>query len=100
MMLAQALDRPEIQGQAFNCGTDEPVSVLDMTRLILSLSPHPDLTPIVLDEVRNEIKDQYLSSDKIGHAIGWEPFWSRQEALRETMAWYAEYLGRKTQVVN
>lgn len=98
MMLAEALDRPEIRGQAFNCSTDEPMSVLDMTRLILALSPHPDLEPVVLDEVRNEIKDQYLSSAKIGQTIGWKPIWSREAALRETMAWYAEYLGYRLKV--
>ena len=98
MMLAEALDRPEIQGQAFNCGTDEPMSVLEMTRVILSLSPNPGLEPVVLDEVRNEIKDQYLSSAKIGKAIGWEPIWSREEAVHETMAWYAEHLGSRVQV--
>lgn len=98
MMLAEALDRPEIQGQAFNCGTDEPMSVLEMTHRILELSPHPDLEPIVLDEVRNEIKDQYLSSAKIAKAIGWEPVWSREAAIRETLAWYAEHLGYRLKV--
>ena len=95
MMLAEALDHPDVRGQAFNCSTDEPMSVLEMTRLIVSLSPHPDLEPVVLDEVRNEIKDQYLSSAKIARAIGWEPVISREAALRETLAWYAGYLGYK-----
>jgi CDP-glucose 4,6-dehydratase len=98
MMLAQALDRPEIRGQAFNCSTDEPVSVLEMTRLILRLSPHPRLEPIVLDEVKNEIKDQYLNSAKLHDALGWQPAWSREAAMVETMAWYAQYLGYKLQV--
>lgn len=93
MMLAAALDRAELHGEAFNCGTDAPMSVLEMTRLILKLSPHPDLAPVVLDEVRNEIKDQYLDSGKLQRAIGWEPAWTREAALRETMAWYADYLG-------
>jgi CDP-glucose 4,6-dehydratase len=92
MMLAQALDRKDIRGEAFNCGTDEPMSVLEMTRLILSLSPHPKLAPIVLDEVQNEIKEQYLSSQKIQSRIGWKPGISREAALRETMAWYAAHL--------
>jgi CDP-glucose 4,6-dehydratase len=93
LMLAQALDRDDIRGQAFNCGTDEPMSVLEMARLILSLSPHPNLAPIILDEVHNEIREQYLSSHKIQSLIGWRPAASREEALRETMAWYAAYLG-------
>lgn len=96
MMLAHALDREELFGEAFNCGTDEPMSVLDMTRLILSLSPYPELEPVVLDEVQNEIKDQYLSSAKIGQTVGWQPLHSRDDALRETIAWYAAYLDRNT----
>lgn len=93
MMLAEALDRPEIRGQAFNCGTDDPMSVLEMTRLILKLSPHAELEPRVLNEVKNEIKDQYLDSAKIKRMLGWEPAWTREAALGETLAWYANYLG-------
>lgn len=98
MMLAQALDRPEIRGQAFNCSTDDPLSVLEMIHLILRLSPHPRLEPVVLDEVRNEIKDQYLNSAKLHDALGWQPAWSREAAMVETMAWYAQYLGYKLQI--
>jgi CDP-glucose 4,6-dehydratase len=91
--LAQALDRPWLHGQAYNCGTDAPMSVLEMTRLILSLSSYPNLEPVVLDEVRNEIKDQYLDSAKIRGEIGWQPTYTREHALKQTMAWYAAYLG-------
>jgi len=93
LSLAQALRRDELYGEAFNCGTDGPASVLEMTRHILSVSPHPDLKPVVLNEAKNEIKDQYLDSAKMRDVIGWAPQYSRTEALRETMAWYADYLG-------
>jgi CDP-glucose 4,6-dehydratase len=92
MMLAEALDSSELHGKALNCGTDAPMSVLEMTRLIIALSPHPDLQPLVLDEVQNEIKDQYLDSAKIRALVGWVPVYSREDALRETMRWYGEYL--------
>jgi CDP-glucose 4,6-dehydratase len=92
LMVAQALDREEMWGQAFNCGTDAPMSVFEMVELILSLSPHPELVPLILDEVENEIKAQYLDSTKINTIIGWEPGYARETALRETMDWYGRYL--------
>lgn len=95
LMLARALDDADLYGEAFNCGTDEPTSVLEMTRMILDLSPHPDLEPVVLDEVRNEIKDQYLDCTKIRQTVGWTPIYSREQALRETIAWYAAYLNQR-----
>ncbi len=91
MRLAEALDRADVRGQAFNCGTDAPVSVLEMTRLILALSPHPDLEPVVLNEAQNEIQEQYLDSRRIKQLLDWRPAWSREAALRETFAWYADY---------
>jgi CDP-glucose 4,6-dehydratase len=92
MMVAQVLDRDEFWGQAFNCGTDAPVSVSDMVAMILSLSPHPELVPVILNEAENEIKDQYLDSTKINKLIGWESAYSRESALRETIGWYAKHL--------
>ncbi len=92
MMLAEALDRPDIHGQAFNVGTDTPAQVLEITRMILSLSPHPDLQPIVLNEAQNEIKAQYLDSAKICQMVGWNVTWTREAALRETLTWYESYL--------
>jgi CDP-glucose 4,6-dehydratase len=92
LKVAEALDQESYWGQAFNCGTDEPMSVSEMVKLILSLSPHPELSPLILDEVKNEIKDQYLDSTKIGRLIGWEPAFSRELALRETIKWYARHL--------
>lgn len=93
LMVAEALEQPSLWGQAFNCGTDAPMSVLDMVKLILSLSPHPELDPWIMDEVTHEIKDQYLDSTKIHKMIGWAPAYSREQAMRETIDWYARHLG-------
>ncbi len=96
LQAAEALSDPALFGEAFNCGADAPMSVLEMTNLILKLSPHPTLKPVILDEVRNEIKDQYLDSAKIHRMIGWAPAWTREAALRETLDWYAAYLEAQT----
>ena len=67
------------------------MSVLEMTRLIISLSEHPDLEPVIQNRELKEIPDQYLCSDKAHELLGWRPAYSVEAGLKETMAWYREY---------
>jgi CDP-glucose 4,6-dehydratase len=90
LTLAEKLDPLGLGGQAFNFGIDNPISVLEMTRLIISLSQHPDLEPIVENRDLKEIQDQYLCSDKAREILGWRPRYSLEEGLREAMAWYRD----------
>lgn len=93
LTLAEQIHRPGITGEAFNFGISEPISVLEMINNIIELSGCSDLEPVILDEVKNEIQDQYLSSAKAQELLGWTPQYSLTEGLRETMAWYKDYLG-------
>jgi len=76
-------------GQAFNLAGEEHFSVLEIIQLIGELLGS-DLQPVVKNEVRDEIAEQYMSIDKIRMALGWRPKYSIREALRETIAWYSE----------
>lgn len=91
LMLARALDRTELHGHAFNLGTARPVSVLEITRRILELMGRTDLEPVVLNEARGEIRDQYLSSGKAQRLLGWQPAASLDQGLRETIDWYGRF---------
>ena len=99
MLLAQRLDDPELFGQAFNFGMDDPKSVLDIVQAIIAISDYSDLTPIILDEVSNEIEKQYLDSAKAGRVLGWEPRASLKDGLRRTMAWYRLFLAEHEQTI-
>jgi CDP-glucose 4,6-dehydratase len=92
MLLAQKLDDPGLFGQAFNFGMDDPKSVLEIVREIIAISDYPELEPIILDQVSNEIEKQYLNSDKARRILGWEPRFSLEDGLRRTMAWYRLFL--------
>jgi CDP-glucose 4,6-dehydratase len=92
MTVAENMHRAEVRGQAFNFGFDNPLSVLEMANSIIELSDNNHLEPVILDEVNNEIQDQYLCSDKAGQVLGWEPQFSLDQGLTETMNWYKEFL--------
>jgi len=92
LTLAEHLDRPEVKGQAFNFGMDNPKSVLETVQTIIAVSDHPELEPVVLADAPNEIQAQYLDSRKAHRVLGWAPRYSLEEGLRETLAWYREFL--------
>ena len=92
LTLARNLARPEVQGQAFNLGMDRPVTVLEMIETIIKISDYPHLEPVILNEARNEIQDQYLSSAKAQRVLGWTPEYTPASGLAETMAWYRHFL--------
>ncbi len=90
MMLAEHMDDTSIHGTAFNFGTGEPVSVLDLTEKILKVAGREDLKPDVQNSAHGEILHQYLSSTKAREVLGWEPAASLSDRLQETFDWYKE----------
>lgn len=92
LSLAEGLDDTRLHGQAFNFGTETPMSVLELVAEILGVLDRPDLEPDVRGEASNEIPEQYLDCSKARSQLGWEPRRTLQEGLRETVAWYARLL--------
>jgi CDP-glucose 4,6-dehydratase len=88
--LAERMDDRAIHGQAFNFGTGEPVTVMDLTHRILRLGGRPDLAPIVRNVSRAEIHAQYLSNARAREVLGWRAGATLEERLVETIAWYTE----------
>jgi CDP-glucose 4,6-dehydratase len=83
--------RPELAGQAFNFSNELQVTALDMAKHILRLMNSP-LQPDVRNESVNEIPHQYLSAAKARELLGWRPCFELDEALRETIVWYRDFL--------
>jgi CDP-glucose 4,6-dehydratase len=88
-----AADRGLI-GEAFNFSNEEPVSVLDITNLILKLMAS-DLRPDIKDEATNEIRCQYLSAAKARERLSWQPMFQLEEGLRLTIDWYRHFFWTK-----
>jgi CDP-glucose 4,6-dehydratase len=85
--------RPEVVGQAFNFSNEVQVTALEMVRTVLRLMGS-GLEPDVRGEAAHEIRHQYLSAEKARRLLGWRPQYALEDALRETIAWYREYLFR------
>lgn len=92
LLLAESMARPDVVGQAFNFGTGEPQSVLAMTGAILRAAEAGELEPDVRNEAVGEIKHQYLACDLARERLGWRSDASLDTQLRETVAWYRDFL--------
>jgi CDP-glucose 4,6-dehydratase len=97
LTLAERLPE-EFAGEAFNFGTETPLSVLELVRQILCLMGQQSLQPVVLNEASHEILRQYLDCSKARHLLGWTSQFALTEGLRETISWYAEYYDAKLAV--
>jgi CDP-glucose 4,6-dehydratase len=97
--LAEAMDEADVHGRGFNFATGEPLSVLDLTRMILKAADREDLEPEIQDVARAEIDRQYLSSELARKRLGWAPAKGMADRLAETVAWYRDHLQGRTAAV-
>ena len=87
-----AEDRDAHSGMAYNFGTDDPVTALEMVESILDISGVDNVKPIIQNAASNEIQDQYLSSKLAEERLGWKAEYSLHDGLLETFEWYRTFL--------
>ena len=93
LAICELLDDGRAAGEAFNAGSGDPRSVLEVVELVCALSGagvSPDVrgtgTPA------GEIGRQWVDSGKLRGSSGWEPKVGLEDGLRRTIAWYREHL--------
>ncbi|MFY9781554.1 MAG: NAD-dependent epimerase/dehydratase family protein [Candidatus Baltobacteraceae bacterium] len=94
LTLAENVERTDVKGEAFNFGLQSRVNVLEIVRTICTLMEAP-FDPVIRADSSHEIKDQTLSSVKAHAVLGWEPAWTIEQGLRETIHWYRAYLAER-----
>ncbi len=92
LAVAERMDDDAVRGEVFNFGMDDPLSVLDMVRAVITASGVSGVEPEVLGEAANEIEAQYLSSRKAHELLQWAPRFSLEKSLGETVEWYRKFL--------
>lgn len=93
-VLAERMPDECAVGEAFNFGTETPMSVVDIVNQILELIGSDAPKPTILNEVCHEIREQYLDCAKARRTLDWTPSHTPDDALRETIEWYRAWLGR------
>lgn len=94
--LAQQIPGERIVGEAFNFGTETPVSVIDLVTKILRIMDASNLTPRILNEASGEIHSQFLDCTKARSTLGWSSRHPLDDGLRQTVDWYRTYLSTST----
>lgn len=88
LKLAEQLEKPGIVGEAFNFSHELPMNVLELVSTITRLMDSK-LEPEVHNQAQNEIREQYLSSEKAKKLLtDWAPKFGLEEGLRHTIDWY------------
>jgi CDP-glucose 4,6-dehydratase len=89
LAIADALDRDDVRGEAFNAGGGRCYPVGEVVALIARLSGtgvEPDVRGTGNPE--GEIDRQYVDPAKIRERLGWEPAVGLEEGLERTLEWY------------
>jgi CDP-glucose 4,6-dehydratase len=91
LALAERCPDDGVKGEAFNFSPEMPMTVLEMTKIIQGLMGRGDLAPVILDQARGEIRDQYLDSAKAKTRLGWTARHRLEAGMAETIAWYQHF---------
>lgn len=92
LQLAERLPEEPFMGQAFNFSTETPLSVLELVERLLKVMGKSNLKPVILNEASHEIPRQYLDCSKAKRMLNWSSKHSLEEGLRQTVAWYRDFL--------
>ena len=91
----RAAAAPDVLGRELNLGTGMDISVGELADLIIRLVGRPVAIATDSERLRPEKSEvgRLLSDNGLARrALGWEPTYSLEEGLRETIAWIGDHL--------
>ena len=88
LVFAEALREKGLAGQALNFGHGAPMSVLEVVEAIKRVGGFADAEVRILNEAKAEIQAQWLDATKAAEILDWQPRFSFEEGLAETIGWY------------
>jgi CDP-glucose 4,6-dehydratase len=95
LLLAERMPADAITGEAFNFGTETPLTVLEVVDRVLAVMGKQSLEPVILGEATHEIPKQFLDCAKARARMQWRPTYTFEEGVRDAVAWYAQWLAER-----
>jgi UDP-glucose 4-epimerase len=91
--LMQAALNPRADGQVYNLGSHEVVSLRDLAQMLTELHPGAryEFVPFPPERKAIDIGDYYSNYDKIGAELGWQPKVNLRQGLATSVAYYREH---------
>jgi UDP-glucose 4-epimerase len=91
--LLLAAGDPASEGQLFNLGAREHISLEELAALLVRLNKHGryELIPFPADQKAIDIGDYYGDFSKIQNALGWSPEVLLESGLAMTLAYYGKH---------
>jgi CDP-glucose 4,6-dehydratase len=93
LAVAASLEDPRHRGRAWNAGSGEPRSVLEVVTRLIEISGRsvePDIRGTGVPH--GEIDRQFLDSTAIREELGWAPKWDLDRGLKAAWDWYERTL--------
>lgn len=88
-----AATAPDVEGDLFNLGCGEEISMRDLATLVLDVMGDPIVPEFgALPERPAEIRRMYADPEKARRILGWEPRHTLREGLSKTIDWYRHEL--------
>jgi len=89
ILLAEHIEK--VKGEAFNFGSDDTLSVLNVIKLVEE-TLHQKINYKILNTAKNEIPHQSLDYSKIKKTLAWKPSSSMEKVLKNIFSYYKKNL--------
>ncbi len=91
ILLAEKLQKLNLKGEAFNFSAENPVTIIELINKIYEIvNKSPNYK--ILNQVKYEIRHQYLCSKKARRILRWKPRYRLEEGIKKTIQWYGAYV--------